>query len=73
MATAKKPPSTTPAAAPRKKTDPNAPVAMTFRLHPHLQKAVRHAAIDEGIQVQGLITQALEEWLIKHGHGDRLA
>jgi predicted HicB family RNase H-like nuclease len=37
-----------------------------FRLDPDTHKALRIAAIDEGISMQEALTQAVEAWLKQH-------
>lgn len=56
----------------KKPADPNALVPMTFRVPPQIQRAVRHAAIDEDRFVQNITTEALVEWLDTHGHSKHL-
>ncbi|WP_448070823.1 hypothetical protein [Georgenia yuyongxinii] len=68
MAADEAPTGTSKRGRPKKPADPNAPVPMTFRVPPQVRKAVRHAAIEEERLVQDIITDALVDWLMRHGH-----
>jgi hypothetical protein len=47
-------------------SDDEALVQLSVRIPPALRKKIKLAGVDADIQVQEIVRQALEEWLIRH-------